>query len=64
MILVALTAGAAVGGIVGAFLAVPLTAMGAAVASEVWERRGPTWVADPPSGTSPDEADGPDTMRW
>jgi len=56
VILVALTAGGAVGGIVGAFLAVPLTAMAAAVAGEAWDRRGPGWVGDP--APSPDEGSG------
>jgi predicted PurR-regulated permease PerM len=39
VVLVALTAGGAVAGIVGAFVAVPITAVGAAVGSEVWKRR-------------------------
>ena len=40
-ILLAVGAGAAVGGIVGAFLAVPTAAAGAAVAGYAWERVGP-----------------------
>jgi putative heme transporter len=49
-ILLAVGAGAAVGGIVGAFLAVPTTAAGVAVAGYAWERVGP-------------DAAGPETVR-
>jgi predicted PurR-regulated permease PerM len=58
VILVALTAGAAVGGIVGAFLAVPLTAMAAAVAGEVWDRRGERWITDRGDEHQHDPSDG------
>jgi predicted PurR-regulated permease PerM len=44
VILVALTAGAALGGIVGAFVAVPLTGALGAVWAEVWPRYGARWV--------------------
>jgi putative heme transporter len=40
-ILLAVAAGAALGGIVGAFIAVPVTAAGVAVAGYAWERAGP-----------------------
>ena len=46
VILVALTVGGSLGGIVGAFIAVPLTAVVAAVAAEVWERRGRQWTEE------------------
>ncbi len=39
VVLVALTAGGAVAGIVGAFVAVPITAVGSAIGAEVWTRR-------------------------
>src|SRR5690606_23763366 len=46
IILVALTAGGAAGGIVGAFLAVPVAASVSALFAEVWARRGERWLAD------------------
>ncbi len=57
VILVALTAGAAAGGIVGAFLAVPLAASVAAIASEVWERR----EAQDAATATGDDPEGPPT---
>jgi predicted PurR-regulated permease PerM len=58
IILVALTAGAAAGGIIGAFLAVPLTAVTAAVAGEVWQRNGREWLGSGDrDGSAPEAAD-------
>lgn len=59
VILVALTAGASLGGIVGAFVAVPLTGAIGAVSSELWDRHGARWVdgdGDGGTGTGPDGA--------
>lgn len=39
VVLVALTAGGATAGIVGAFVAVPITAVASAVGAEIWQRR-------------------------
>jgi predicted PurR-regulated permease PerM len=50
VILVALTAGGVLGGIAGAFLAVPLSGAAAGVASEVWERHGARWLHEGPAG--------------
>jgi predicted PurR-regulated permease PerM len=44
VVLVALTAGGAISGIVGAFVAVPVTAVGAAIGADLWRRR---TAADP-----------------
>ena len=41
VVVAALTAGASLGGIIGAFLAVPLTAVVVAVSGELWQRRAP-----------------------
>jgi predicted PurR-regulated permease PerM len=57
LVLLALSAGGVLGGIVGAFVAVPVLAVVAAVGSEVWERRSPQWLA--PDETSP-TAEGPE----
>ena len=46
VILIVLTGGGALGGIVGAFLAVPLAGAAGGVFAEVWERYGRGWVAD------------------
>ena len=54
VILVALTAGAALGGIAGAFVAVPVSGALGAVAAELWDRHGAAWV----DGEPPAEADG------
>jgi predicted PurR-regulated permease PerM len=57
VVLVALTAGGAIAGIVGAFVAVPITAVVTAIGGDVWRRRTesdprfddrPTGVEDPP----------------
>ena len=45
IILVSLTLGGTVGGIMGAFLAVPFAAVGSAVLSEIWDRHGEDWKA-------------------
>jgi predicted PurR-regulated permease PerM len=47
MVLIALTAGGALGGIVGAFLAVPVTGAVAGVLAELWERYGQSLVEEP-----------------
>lgn len=47
VILVVLTAGGALGGIVGAFLAVPLTGAAVGALSEVWDRYGDEWTGRP-----------------
>lgn len=47
IVLVSLTAGGVLGGIVGAFLAVPLCGAVAGVASEVWSRHGHRWLGEP-----------------
>lgn len=47
VILVVLTAGGALGGIVGAFLAVPLTGAAAGALTEVWDRHGDQWMGRP-----------------
>jgi predicted PurR-regulated permease PerM len=43
LILVALTTGSVLGGIIGAFLAVPITAAISGVSSELWSRYGEAW---------------------
>lgn len=45
VVLLAITAGGTLGGIAGAFLAVPLAAVVASVGRGVWERSGEAWVA-------------------
>ena len=45
-VLIAITAGGALGGIVGAFLSVPLTGAAAGVFAAVWDRYGADWVGD------------------
>lgn len=45
VILVSLTLGGTIGGIMGAFLAVPFAAVGSAVLSELWSRYGEDWKA-------------------
>ena len=56
LILVALTAGSALGGITGAFLAVPISAAVAGVTSELWDRYGEAWR------TRPDDPDPPPSV--
>lgn len=51
VILVVITGGGALGGIVGAFLAVPLSGAAAGVLGEVWDRHGDAWM-----GADGDEA--------
>lgn len=46
VILIVLTAGGALGGIVGAFLAVPVTGAISGALSEVWDRNGARWVGE------------------
>lgn len=46
-ILIALTAGGILGGIAGAFLAVPVSGAISGVAAELWDRHGERWLADP-----------------
>jgi predicted PurR-regulated permease PerM len=43
VILLALTAGGTLGGVAGAFLAVPVAAVLGAVGQELWARYGETW---------------------
>ncbi len=45
-ILIAITAGGALGGIVGAFLSVPLAGAASGVFAAVWDRYGADWVGD------------------
>jgi predicted PurR-regulated permease PerM len=47
MILVVLTAGGVLGGIAGAFLAVPVTGAVSGVLAELWDRHGPAWRREP-----------------
>jgi putative heme transporter len=51
VILIVLTAGGALGGIVGAFLAVPVTGAASGALSVVWERYGEQWRDGPGAGT-------------
>ena len=45
-VLIAITAGGALGGIIGAFVAVPLVGAAAGVFAAVWERHGAAWLDD------------------
>lgn len=54
VILVALTAGGALGGIVGAFVAVPVSGAVGAISAELWERYGTAWVDADGEGTAPE----------
>lgn len=58
VVLVVLTAGGAVGGIAGAFLAVPLTGAAVGMGSVLWRRRHPEGVID-----APDDGAGPAGSR-
>jgi putative heme transporter len=52
LILVTLTTGGVLGGLIGAYLAVPLVAVAAAVAKVVWERNGERWLRGEPASSS------------
>jgi predicted PurR-regulated permease PerM len=60
VILLSLAAGAAVAGIVGAFLAVPLAAAGTAAGSYLWSRIGPEDQGDQPSAAVRGDLSPPD----
>jgi predicted PurR-regulated permease PerM len=49
LVVVALSAGGVLGGIAGAFLAVPVTGALSAVAAELWDRYGRDWAGDEPA---------------
>ena len=53
VVLVALTAGGTIGGITGAFLAVPLAAALSAVGRGVWLRHGERWTGTTPAAVTP-----------
>ena len=50
VILLSITAGGTLGGVAGAFLAVPMAAVLAAMGHEIWARYGDMWLASQPAG--------------
>ncbi|MFP5254724.1 MAG: AI-2E family transporter [Acidimicrobiia bacterium] len=54
VILVALAAGGALGGIIGAFVAVPVSGAIGAISAELWDRYGTAWTGSTPEGPSPE----------